>query len=77
MCGPVSMKHLLVEADVGGPQDVFPGVGGEGEVMQPSAGLGPVVGVDEVVGLLREVQPLSRDGAVVQHDLLGDPAAEG
>jgi hypothetical protein len=37
---------------------------------------GPVVGVDEVVGLLPEVQPLRGDGAIVEHDLLGDPAAE-
>src|SRR6266700_3004981 len=69
-------EDALVQADVRGTQDVFPGVGGEREMVQPPGGLGPVVGVDQVVGLLREVQPLRRDRAVVEHDLLGDPAAE-
>ena len=69
-------EHPAVQADVRGAQDVLAGVGGERDVVQPPAAPGPVVGVDEVVGLLREVQPLRGDRAVVEHDLLGDPAAE-
>ena len=37
---------------------------------------GPVPRVHQVVALVGEVQPLRRDRAVVEHDLLGDPAAE-
>ena len=69
-------NRLSVEANIRGPQDVFSGIGREGDVVQPPVRCGPVVGVDEVVGLLREVQPLGRDGAVVEHDLLGHPGAE-
>jgi hypothetical protein len=70
-------EDALVQADIGGPQDVFPAVGGEGHVVEPPRRSRPVVGVYEVVGLLREVKPLGRDCAVVQDDLLGDPGAEG
>src|SRR4051794_34970730 len=69
-------EHAAVQADVGGPQDVLAGVGAERDVVQPPARARPVVGVDEVVGLLVEVRPLAGDDAGVQQDLLGDPGAE-
>src|SRR5215469_11041111 len=69
-------EHARVEADVRRPEHVLPGVGREGDVMQPPARTGPVVGVHEVVGLLGEVRPLGRNRAVIEHDLLGYPPAE-
>src|SRR5215470_5022365 len=69
-------EHSLVQADVCGSKDVFPGVGGEGEVVQPARSLRPVVGVDQVIGLLREMEPLRADRPVVEDDLLGDSPAQ-
>src|SRR6185437_1434392 len=51
-------EYLPVDADVGGLEYVFSRIGRECDVVQPSIRLGPVVGIDEVVGLLREMQPL-------------------
>ena len=36
LCGPVSMKHAVVEREVGGAEDVVAGVDGEGDVVQPA-----------------------------------------
>ncbi len=60
-----------IEENVGGAQDLLTGVGGEGEMVQPAPGSGPVLGVDQVVGLVPEVVPNRLGLTVVLNDLLG------
>src|ERR1700760_514076 len=69
-------ENPVVQADVGGPDDVLARVRRERDVVQAPARPGPVARVHQVVALVGEVQPLRGDRAVVELDLLGDPPAE-
>src|ERR1700749_3255819 len=69
-------ENPVVQADVGGPDDVLARVRRERDMVQAPARSGPVARVHQVVALVGEVQPLRRDRAVVELDLLGDPPAE-
>src|SRR6201989_3283351 len=69
-------ENPVVQADVGGPDDVLARVRCERDMVQAPARSGPVARVHQVVALVGEVQPLRGDRAVVELDLLGDPPAE-
>src|SRR5690348_14240287 len=69
-------ENPVVQADVGGPDDVLARVRRERDMVQAPARSGPVARVHQVVALVGEVQPLCGDRAVVELDLLGDPPAE-
>ena len=66
----------VLEEDVGGAQHVLALVDEEGDVVQPAARSRRVARVGDVVGLLVRREPDPRLGAVVEHDLLGQPQPE-
>ena len=66
----------VLEEDVRRAQHVLALVDEERDVVQPAARAGDVARVREVVRLLVGREPDARLGAVVEHDLLGQPQAE-
>jgi hypothetical protein len=54
----------------------FPRVERKGHVVEPVLGAGVIAGRGEVVGLVGGRHPHAGFGAVVEHDLLGEPKAE-
>ena len=66
----------VLEEDVGRAEHVLALVDEEGDVMEPAARPRQVARVGDVVGLLVGREPDPGLGAVVEHDLLGQPQAE-
>ena len=66
----------VLEEDVSALEDVLAGVRRECDVVQPPRAPRVVCRVDNVVRLAVEVEPLRRDLAAVETDLLGGLAAE-
>src|SRR5690625_7709176 len=54
---PVFDVDTFFEEEVGGFQNIFTGVGRKRQVVEPAAFTGPVIGVHDVVGFLRETEP--------------------
>ena len=67
----------VLEEDVRRAQHVLALVDEEGDVVQPAARPRQVARVGDVVRLLVGREPDARLGAVVEHDLLGQPQARG
>src|SRR5690348_12148083 len=69
-------EDAVLEKDVGGLQDVLTLVDSEGDVMKASLATGVVARISDIIALVVDREPATADCAVVEHDLLGDPAAE-
>src|SRR5919198_5052857 len=69
-------EDAVLQADVGGAQDLLTRVDGVGDVVQASARAHAVLGVDQVVALVGEGEPDPGHGAVVHDDLLGRARAQ-
>src|SRR5882724_8700968 len=66
----------VLQEDVGGAQDFLAAVERVGDVMKAAGRIGVIVRIGEVVTLVRHRHPHRGFGAVVEHDLFGQPAAE-
>ena len=69
-------EDAVFQENVGGAQNILAGIDGVGDVVEAAARAGMVAGVGEIVALVAHRHPHRGFGAVVQHDLLGQPAAE-
>src|ERR1700689_4898611 len=66
----------VLQKDIGGTQDVFAAVERIGEMVEAAGRSGMIARISEVVALVRDRHPHRGFRAVVEHDLLGQAAAE-
>src|SRR5699024_7613220 len=71
--GTISGVAALFEKVVCSFESVFACVRGEGQMVEAAALTGPVIGVYDVVGFLRESEPSCCVAAFIKFDLLGFP----
>ena len=71
LVGPRLDEHPVLEEQIRPAEDVLTLVDHERDVMEPSQGATPVVGVDHVIALVGEGRPDRGDRPTVELDLLG------
>src|SRR5699024_1080344 len=71
LVGAVLDEDAVLEEDVGSLENILAGVGRESEMVESAAFLGPVIGVDDVVGLLLEAVPPGTVASIIEGDAYG------
>src|SRR5699024_9830077 len=68
LVGAVLDEDAVLEEDVGGLENVLASIRREGQVVEAAAFLGPVIGINDVVGLLLEAVPPGTVASVIEGD---------